>query len=131
MKKFSLLFLLILLCSFGFQVLLERGNASYYSSKMDGRRTASGEVYRNDSLTAAHKTLPLGTIVRVHNLKNDSIVVVRINDRMGKSSPHVIDLSVGAAKQLNFLRQGITPVTIEKIEVKTIQLDTLINTNKK
>ena len=128
MKNISWFILVILLSSFTAKSLLEKGNASYYSSKMDGRRTASGEVYRNDSLTAAHKSLPLGTLVRVHNLKNDSIVIVRINDRMGKSSPHVIDLSVGAAKKLNFLRQGITPVTIEKIELISMPTDTLTNT---
>lgn len=105
----------ILFSSFLYQESLEKGKASYYASKFEGRRTASGEVFRQDSLTAAHKTLPFGTFVKVTNTKNDSTVIVKINDRLGKSSSHSIDLSLRAAKQLNFVRQGITTVTIEKL----------------
>ena len=95
---------------------MEKGKASYYSSKFEGRRTASGEIFRQDSLTAAHKTLPFGTQLKITNISNDSTVIVRVNDRLSKSSAHVIDLSLKAAKQLNFIRQGITTVTLEKIE---------------
>ncbi len=97
---------------------LEKGTASYYGKSFEGRRTASGEILRNDSLTAAHKTLKFGTIVKVTNLKNDSVVVVKINDRLPKSSTRVIDLTLGAAKQLNFIKAGLTPVTIEILEKK-------------
>jgi rare lipoprotein A len=91
----------------------EIGLASYYSSHMEGRRTASGEVFTQKKLTAAHKTLPFGTIVKVTNLKNDSIVIVKINDRLSKRSGHSIDLTLTAAKQLNFVRNGSTKVKIQ------------------
>jgi rare lipoprotein A len=95
---------------------LEKGIASYYGRSFEGRRTSSGEILRNDSLTAAHKTLKFGTIVKVTNLKNDSVVIVKINDRLPKSSSRVIDLTLGAAKKLNFIRAGLTPVTLEIIK---------------
>ncbi len=97
---------------------LEKGTASYYGKSFEGRKTASGEILRNDSLTAAHKTLKFGTLVKVTNLKNDSVVVVKINDRLPKSSSRVIDLTLGAAKQLNFIKAGLTPVTLEILENK-------------
>lgn len=93
----------------------QRGIASYYGNAMHGRRTYSGEKYNKDSLTAAHRTFPMGTRVRVTNLKNDSVVIVRINDKMG-TSKRIIDVSMAAAKKLNFVRAGLTKVTIEKLE---------------
>lgn len=98
--------------------LIEKGTASYYGKSFDGRTTASGEIFRNDSLTAAHKTLKFGTIVKVTNLKNDSIVIVKINDRLPKSSTRVIDLSMSAARKLDFIKAGLTPVTLEILEKK-------------
>ncbi|MBI2259520.1 MAG: septal ring lytic transglycosylase RlpA family protein [Flavobacteriia bacterium] len=91
----------------------KEGYASYYANKFEGRRTASGEIYRSSLFTAAHKKLPFGTFVKVVNLKNDSTVVVKINDRLGKSSPHLIDLSLIAAKKLNFIKSGKTKVSLE------------------
>lgn len=99
-------------------VSIEKGIASYYGKSFEGRRTASGEILRNDSLTAAHKTLKFGTLVKVTNLKNDSVVIVKINDRLPKGSSRVIDLTIGAAKKLNFIKAGLTPVTLEIIEKK-------------
>ena len=93
----------------------EFGVASYYHNKFNGRKTANGEIFQNIGLTAAHKTLPLGTWVRVTNLKNDSVVVVKVNDRLPKYSKRTIDLTVTAAKQLNFVRAGLTKVKIEVI----------------
>jgi rare lipoprotein A len=90
----------------------QKGIASYYAKKFEGRRCSSGEVFRQDSLTAAHKYLPYGTYVKVTNTKNDSVVVVRINDRLPKNSKRCIDLTIRAAKQLNFLVQGLTPVNL-------------------
>jgi rare lipoprotein A len=116
MKNYLIAICALFLISFTVKQVIEQGNASYYSSKFEGRRTSSGDIFRQDSLTAAHKTLPFGTRVIVRNLSNDSSVIVKINDRMSKSSPHIIDLSLKAAKKLNFVRQGITSVTIEKIE---------------
>lgn len=88
------------------------GIASFYANKFEGRKTSSGEIFRQDSLTAAHKSLPFGTIVEVKNLSNDSIVVVKINDRLPQSSKRSIDLSYKAASQLNFIRKGLTKVEI-------------------
>lgn len=108
--------------SFALNFKPQTGTASYYSIKFNGRKTYSGEVLHNDSLTAAHRTLPMGTLVKVTNLNNDSSIIVKINDRMGKS-PHIIDLTQGGAKRLNFLGKGIAKVKIEllpaeeKIEV--------------
>ncbi len=99
-------------------VTTSSGVASYYAKKFEGRKCSSGEIFRQDSLTAAHKTLPFGTMVRVKNLKNDSVVLVRINDRLPKSSKRVIDLTRRAAKQLNFIQQGITKVELEVISEK-------------
>lgn len=100
----------------------ETGIASWYGKKAEGNLTASGEIFHADSMTAAHKTLPMGTLVRVTNLKNDSVVIVKINDRMPKSSTkRCIDLSSGAARKLNFLRAGVTPVKIEVIGTAPIR----------
>lgn len=93
----------------------QTGNASYYSNKFQGRRTASGATYHKDSMYCAHKSLKYGTILKVTNLKNDSIIIVKVVDRMGKSSPHIIDLSMAGAQKLNFVRNGIAKVKVEQI----------------
>ena len=94
---------------------IEKGTASYYANSFNGRRTACGETFSNDSLTAAHKSLPFGTIVKVTNLKNDSIILLRINDRMPQSNRRAIDVTLNAAKKLNFVREVLATVTIEVI----------------
>ncbi|MEN9292157.1 MAG: hypothetical protein RLZZ357_2001 [Bacteroidota bacterium] len=108
--------LLILIFLSGSDDVFQRGKASYYSQSMNGQRTSSGERYFSDSLTAAHARLPFGTRVKVRNLKNDSIVVLRIIDRMSASSSRVIDVSWAAAKKLNFVRDGITQVELSIID---------------
>ena len=115
MKNYFWLLTVILTCSFVYQTSIQKGTASYYHNKFEGRKTSSGEIFRQDSLTAAHKNLPFGTLILVKNLKNDSMVIVKINDRLSQSSSHIIDLSLKAAQKLNFVRNGITTVTIEKI----------------
>lgn len=114
-KTITLLSLGLVLFSFSSkkEIGVEFGTASYYHNKFNGRKTSSGERFSNDSLTAAHKTLPLGTFVMVTNLKNDSVVYVKINDRLPYKSKRSIDLSVKAAKQLNFIKAGLTKVRIE------------------
>jgi rare lipoprotein A len=92
---------------------IETGTASYYGQHWTGKKTASGETFYADSLTAAHKTLPFGTLVKVTNTKNDSVRVLKINDRLPKSSSRIIDVSYGTAKQLNFIRDGLAIVTVE------------------
>lgn len=93
----------------------QSGRASYYANHFQGRKTSSGEIFSQNRMTAAHKTLPFGTLVKVTNLSNDSTVVVKVNDRLAKSSPSIIDLSLRAAKQLNFVRHGHAKVTVEKL----------------
>lgn len=103
---------------------VELGIASFYHSKFNGRKTSSGEIFSNKNLTAAHKKLPIGTWVKVTNLKNDSSIIVRINDRLPSRSKRIIDLSHRAAQQLNFIRAGLAKV---KIEVLTPVRDSLMN----
>ncbi len=92
---------------------IQIGKASYYADKFNGRKTASGEVFSNDSLTCAHKSLKFGTVLLVKNIKNKRTIEVRVNDRLGKTSPHLIDLTKHGAKELDFLKQGIASVEIE------------------
>jgi len=95
----------------------ESGTAVFYSDKLVGRPLTSGEKYDKNALTAAHRTLPMGTMVKVTNLKNNKSVVVRINDR----GPHgdkteIIDLSGRAAQELDMIKDGRTKVTLEVVE---------------
>lgn len=90
--------------------------ASFYAKKFEGRKCSSGQKFRHDSLTAAHKSLKFGTKVRVTNLKNDSVVYVTINDRLPKRSKRKIDLTLRAAKQLNFVSYGLAKVKIEVLK---------------
>ena len=91
------------------------GVASYYHSKFDGRVTASGEIYNQNDLTAAHISYPFNTIVRVTNLSNKRSVKVRINDRKPDMNGRLIDLSYAAAKELDFIINGIAEVKIDVI----------------
>ena len=93
------------------------GISSYYGTDFHGKLTANGEVYDMYGLTAAHKTLPLNTIVRVTNLENNKSLILRINDRGPYVKGRILDCSYGAAKKLDFLVQGITKVKIELIEI--------------
>lgn len=88
------------------------GEASYYADKFHGRKTASGEVYNKNKLTAAHKTMAFGTKVQVKNLKNGKTVQVKINDRLPSTSKRVIDLSREAARQLGMIQDGVVQVEI-------------------
>jgi rare lipoprotein A (peptidoglycan hydrolase) len=88
------------------------GLASWYGSYFHGNPTASGEAFDMHDLTAAHRTLPLGTRVLVHNLENDRAVVVRINDRGPYVEGRDIDLSYGAARALGMVRPGVVRVEI-------------------
>jgi rare lipoprotein A len=95
---------------------VETGHASYYGGDFNGRRTASGERYDPRKLTAAHKTLPLGTLIRVTRTSGGTAgrsVEVRVNDRCGCSHGRVVDLSLAAAQRLHMLNAGVVPVRIE------------------
>jgi rare lipoprotein A len=90
-----------------------QGAASWYGPGFYGRTTANGERFRKGTLTAAHRTLPFGTRVRVTNLSNGRSVVVRINDRGPFKYHRVIDLAHGAASQLKMMQAGQVPVKLE------------------
>ncbi len=94
---------------------IEVGYASYYSREFAGKRTASGEIFDPMKLTAAHKTLPFGTLVKVTNLKNGRSVVVRINDRGPYVKGRIIDLSYKAALKIGMVSHGVAKVKLEVI----------------
>lgn len=99
----------------GHGAVFQRGEAAYYADSFAGRRTASGERFNPHAMTAAHRRLPLGSRVRVTNLTNRRQVVVRINDRGPFTRGRVIDLSPAAARQLQMIRAGVAPVTLQVI----------------
>ncbi len=92
-----------------------KGKASFYHDRFEGQLTASGEIFHQNKLTAASNTLPLGSYVKVTNLKNKKSVVVRINDRMSKHNKRLIDLSKKAAKKLDFIESGLIRVRVRYI----------------
>ena len=94
---------------------VKTGLASFYAYRFHGRMTANGDIFHRDSLTAAHKTLPFGTLVRVTNLSNDKQVIVRINDRGMNGYKRIIDLSPAAARELSMIKKGIQKVRVEEI----------------
>lgn len=92
------------------------GLASFYHDKFQGRRTASGETFDQNALTAAHRSYPFGTLLRVHNLENDKTVDVRINDRGPHIPGRIIDLTRRAAQAIGMLRQGVTRVRLSVLK---------------
>lgn len=95
----------------------QKGVASYYHDSLHGNKTANGEIYRKGERSAAHKTLPLGTKVRVTKLSNGKSIVVRINDRGPFVKGRIIDLSRRAARDLGIIRSGISKVRVEVLSV--------------
>jgi rare lipoprotein A len=124
LKKWALVLALCCVCfwnevsaqdqSFGFS---QKGFATYYGDYFHGRRTASGEKYDKEALTAAHRTLPFGSILKVTNLSNGKFAVVKINDRgpFGGAN-RIIDLSMSAAREIDMIRAGVTQVQIQVID---------------
>lgn len=110
------LFLLSIISLFLFsscaRKITEHGKASYYADKFQGRKTASGEIFRQRRMTAAHKTIPFGTKVKVTNLSNGRTIKVRINDRGPFVAGRIIDLSRKAAGRLGMLNAGVANVKI-------------------
>jgi rare lipoprotein A len=92
------------------------GLASYYGKGFHGKKTASGEIFNENKLTAACNVLPLGTWVQVTNLKNKKVVVVKITDRLHVRMRRIADLSKAAAKKLGYIKQGLTRVKIEVLD---------------
>jgi rare lipoprotein A len=91
----------------------EEGVANFYSDKFEGKKTASGEVYDKNGLTASHKKLPYGTKVKVTNVENGKSVVVTVNDRMAPKNAAVIDVTRRAAEELGFVKAGKAKVKLE------------------
>lgn len=97
----------------------QEGKASYYANSLHGKRTASGERYHRKKLTAAHRTLPLGSRVKVTNVRNGKWVIVRINDRGPYSKKYIIDLSYRAARHLGMTQgNGHATVVVEELPQK-------------
>lgn len=95
---------------------MQKGYATYYADRFEGRKTASGEVFSQDKLTAAHRTLPLGSWVKVTNISNNRAVVVRINDRGPYGKGLIIDLSKKAASEIGMIHKGKALVEVEVVE---------------
>lgn len=115
MKRLLLLFSFHFLLTVSF-AQVQTGKASFYADKFEGSPTASGEKYKHGKLTAAHKSLPFGTRVKVTNLANNEEVEVVINDRGPYVENRVIDLSKSAAEKLGFVNQGLAEVRIEVLD---------------
>ena len=102
------------------------GTASFYADRFEGRKTASGQIFRQKNYTAAHKSLPLGTRVKVTNRENGACIEVVVNDRMSKRSPHIIDLSKAGARDLGILRTGFALVSVEVIATLPLATDSTL-----
>jgi rare lipoprotein A len=111
---FLLAFLAITACS-GTKKFTEVGQASYYSNKFQGRKMANGDRYRKGKLTAAHKTLPFGTKVKITNQQNGKTVKVKITDRGPHSRGRIVDLSLAAANRLDMVDAGTAPVKLKVV----------------
>lgn len=96
------------------------GQASFYANKFNGRRTASGEIFDQKKLTCACNVLPLGTWIKVTNLKNKRTVIVKVNDRIHPKMKRIVDLSRAAAQKLGYISGGLTRVKVELVDKKTI-----------
>jgi rare lipoprotein A len=93
-----------------------KGKASYYGSEFNGRKTANGEIYDETAMTAAHRTLPFGTVLRVTNIRNGLSVIVRINDRGPFHPDRILDLSKAAAEELDLIKFGVTEIESEIVD---------------
>lgn len=94
-----------------------KGIASYYHDSLHGNKTASGQIYNKNKMTAAHKTLPLGSKVRVTDVRTGKSIVVRVNDRGPFVKGRIIDLSRRAASELGMIKRGVTRVRVEVLSM--------------
>ncbi|MGC1294694.1 MAG: septal ring lytic transglycosylase RlpA family protein [Alloacidobacterium sp.] len=95
------------------------GRASWYGEELQGQQTASGEDFDMNQMTCAHRSLPLGSLIRVTNLRNHKAIVVRVNDRGPVPQDRVVDLSYAAARFLGFSSRGTAPVRLDLVNSKT------------
>jgi rare lipoprotein A len=102
-------------------LLTLEGIVSYYAHDFHGKQTSNGEVFDMNALTAAHRTFPFGTKVRITNIENNKTVVVRVNDRGPFKEGRIMDLSLGAAKEIDLIRTGTARARLEVLEWGTGQ----------
>lgn len=113
MRKLILaLIVLLAVCAVKAQ---QTGLATFYGTKFNNRKTASGEIYRKDSMVCAHRTYPFGTMLKVKNVANNKEVVVRVIDRGPFAKRRIIDLSHAAAKELDMVRSGVIQVEVSEL----------------
>jgi rare lipoprotein A len=112
-KIFLFSALVMIVCLKCFSPTSEIGFASFYNDKFEGKITASGQVYDQRKLTAAHRTLPFNTRIRVTNLKNKRAIIVIVNDRGPFAKDRILDLSKAAAIKLGFIKNGVTKISLE------------------
>ncbi len=117
LTKLSIVVALTMLTLFASAQITEIGLASFYADKFDGKTTASGEIFKQNKMTAAHRTLPFGTVVKVTNLDNNLSVEVTINDRGPFVEKRIIDLSKAAAEKLNYVNNGTASVRVEVVSL--------------
>ncbi|MEP6583597.1 MAG: septal ring lytic transglycosylase RlpA family protein [Ginsengibacter sp.] len=96
--------------------VVKYGTASFYAKKFDKRKTASGEIYHSEKYSAACNVLPLRTWIRVTNLRNNKVLIVKINDRLHPKNKRLLDLSWVAAKELGYTGRGLTRVKVEVLK---------------
>lgn len=116
-RKIAAILVLALFIVNTYGQITEIGLASFYADKFDGRVTASGDIFDQSKMTAAHRTLPFGSKVKVTNLENFNDIIVIINDRGPFVNDRVIDLSKAGAKKLGFVGKGVTKVKIEVLSI--------------
>ncbi len=109
----TLLFTFIAAFSSCGKFITETGKASYYGNEFNGKKTANGQTFNKNALTAAHKTLPFGTVVKVTNVSNGKTVTVVINDRGPYAKGRIIDLSEKAAASIDMVNQGVAEVKLK------------------
>lgn len=100
----------------------ETGNASYYASRFNGKKTSFGEVHKSTELLAAHRSYPLNTMLEVTNLDNDEKVIVRVNDRGPFAKNRIVDLSKEAARLLGIVAQGVANVSVRVVGMEGMVL---------
>jgi len=111
--------------------IILQGKASYYGDEFDGRKTANGEIFRNADFTAAHRTFPFNTYLRVTNQKNNLSVTVRVSDRGPFVKTRIIDLSESAARRIGSYQHGLATVKLEVLNIiqRTKEIDSLFTCN--
>lgn len=117
LTKLTIIVALTMLTQFASAQITEIGLASFYADKFDGKTTASGEIFKQNKMTAAHRTLPFGTVVKVTNLDNNLSVEVTINDRGPFVEKRIIDLSKAAAEKLKYVNNGTASVKVEVVSL--------------